>query len=253
MIHYHGTPFSGDIDAKKIIRARHACVSFERPDDIELVAEICQSFMVDNGAFSSWKRGATYDIGGYGGFIDKWRRHPGFDWYLMPDVIDGDEHDNARMRAAWYKNAGTSIWNMGVPVWHLHEPIKVLEGFVNSFARVAIGSSGQFAEIGTSAWWSRMAEAMEAACDEDGAPRVKLHGLRMLDPTIFSHFPFASADSTNVARNIGIDERWERGPYPVRSRRVRAEILCTRIEEHASATRWVHHDAGVQRNFNLIG
>ena len=38
-----------------------------------------------------------------------------------------------------------------------------------------------------------MAEALEAVCFEngggDGMPMTKLHGLRMLDPSIFSHIP----------------------------------------------------------------
>ncbi len=46
-----------------------------------------------------------------------------------------------------------------------------------------------------------MAQAMAQACDL-GRPRVKLHGLRMLDVEVFSRLPLASADSTNVARNI---------------------------------------------------
>jgi hypothetical protein len=31
---------------------RHAFVSFERPEQVALAAEICQSFALDNGAFS---------------------------------------------------------------------------------------------------------------------------------------------------------------------------------------------------------
>jgi len=42
---------------------------------------------------------------------------------------------------------------------------------------------------------------MEVCCDADGMPKTKLHGLRMLDPVIFSHMPLSSADSCNVARN----------------------------------------------------
>lgn len=84
-----------------------------------------------------------------------------------------------------------------------------------------------------------MAEAMGAACDDDGRPRAKLHGLRMLDPRVFSCFPFSSADSTNVARNIGIDQAWASNAYAPASQYTRALVLMERIERHASASRWV--------------
>ena len=97
-----------------------------------------------------------------------------------------------------------------------------------------------------------MAEAMDVACDSDGYPKAKLHGLRMLDPTVFSHFPFASADSTNVARNCGLDVRWN-GPYAPRSRRMRALILMERIEAHAAAHRWAGSGVGAAQNGELFG
>ena len=97
-----------------------------------------------------------------------------------------------------------------------------------------------------------MAEAMDVMCDGAGIPRTKLHGLRMLDPTVFSHFPFSSADSTNVARNIGIDQAWN-GPYAPKSRYMRALILMDRIESHAAAARWGGSGVGAMKNAELFG
>jgi hypothetical protein len=97
-----------------------------------------------------------------------------------------------------------------------------------------------------------MSEMMDAICDVQGRPLTKLHGLRMLDPVIFSHLPLASADSCNVARNIGIDSRWN-GNYAPRSKSVRAMILIDRIESHASAATWNRESAGVQHNLELLG
>jgi hypothetical protein len=74
---------------------------------------------------------------------------------------------------------------------------------------------------------------MDAICDEEGRPTCKLHGLRMLDPTIFSQLPFASADSTNVAQNIGIDQKWRHAYAPV-TKAARALVMADRIEHHAS-------------------
>ncbi|HGF0958712.1 TPA: class I SAM-dependent methyltransferase [Yersinia enterocolitica] len=67
-----------------------------------------------------------------------------------------------------------------------------------------------------------------------GQPITKLHGLRMLNPTIFTRLPLASADSTNVARNIGIDSAWK-GTYSPQSKETRASILVERIESFNGA------------------
>ena len=36
MIHYHGTPLSGSTETQKSMARRHACISFARPDTLEL-------------------------------------------------------------------------------------------------------------------------------------------------------------------------------------------------------------------------
>jgi len=120
------------------------------------------------------------------------------------------------------------------------------------FPRVALGSSGAFSRIGGRKWWRRMAEIMAVACDSTGRPRKKLHGLRMLDPGVFSKLPLASADSCNVARNAGIDSRW-RGTYAPTSRYVRALILMDRIETHASSAYWSESVIDDYQNMELFG
>lgn len=247
MIHYHGTPMTPTAVAAAALACRHAMVSFEHPQQIELVAEVCQSFVLDNGIFSRWRRGdGPVPVEDYLEFVKKWEKHPGFDWCVIPDSIEGDAEENNRLIAAWPLPAAISV-----PVWHLHENVDRLRWLCDKWPRVALGSSGQWATPGSKSWWNRISEAMEAICDADGRPAAKLHGLRMLDPTIFSHLPLASADSTNVARNIGIDKAW-RGPYQPLSISTRALVLADRIERHAAANRWLG-TGGIQKNFELVG
>ena len=125
----------------------------------------------------------------------------------------------------------------GAPVWHLHESLDRLEKLANCYVRVCLGSSGEYSTVGTNAWWSRMAEAMRIICDDQGKPICKLHGLRMLDPNVFGKFPFASADSTTIGRNVGIDKRWT-GSYAPPTKESRAQILRARIEAYNSPSTW---------------
>jgi hypothetical protein len=90
-----------------------------------------------------------------------------------------------------------------------------------------------------------MAEAMDVICDRSGRPCAKIHGLRMLDPAVFSRFPFASADSTNIGQNIGIDSAW-RGTYTPPTKEARAAIMRERIESPQSLTFWERNAAPIQ-------
>lgn len=232
MIHYHGTPIGGSRqDAARFLMGRHALVPFPRKDDLGIVAEACQSFVFDNGAFSVWKRGAVLDVEGYVRWVEEWHKHPGFDWALIPDVIDGDEGANDQLLYEWPEHLP------GVPVWHLHESIDRLERLSDKYRTVALGSSGTWSMPGTPGWWKRIDQAMTSICDEHGRPKCRLHGLRMLDPNIFGRLPLASADSTNAAVNCGSVTRF--GMYTPATSSQRAAVIADRIEIHNSAPVWV--------------
>lgn len=247
MIHFHGTPLTPTADMAEAFVRRHAMVSFAHPQQMEIAAEVCQSVVLDNGAFPAWMKGIVYDFGGFAEWAAKWIKHPAVEWCVIPDRIDGSEADNDALLRDWGMPAAVSV-----PVWHMHESVARLERLAADFPRVALGSSGEFATVGTEAWWLRMADAMDAICDDEGRPLVKLHGLRMLDPGVFSKLPLSSADSTNVARNVGMDSAW-RQSYAPKSRMVRALILMERIEHHASAAYWDRAVIGAYQNNQLFG
>lgn len=213
----------------RFFRGRHALVPFPRPEDLPAVADVCRSFVLDNGAFTVWKSGGTLDVPGYVGFVREWCQHPAFDWALIPDVIEGDETDNDRMISDW----PTDLIRHGVPVWHYHESTDRLRRLCDEWPTVALGSSGQWPMPGNESWWERTDEAMRAACDGAGRPLAKLHGLRMLSRDIFERLPLRSADSTNVAQNHG-GERVYRAPSEIQ----RAELIAGNIELATAATTW---------------
>ncbi len=237
MIHYHGCPLSGPCDqAGRFFRGRHAMVSFANPSSLPMVSDVAQSFALDNGAFSVWRSGGRLDLEGFASWVDEWKRHPGYDWHLIPDVIGGAERENDALIWGWVTRSETHDANP-VPVWHMHESLQKLRVLAGAFRRVAIGSSGPWPNPGTRGWRARMAEAMAAIVDGDGRPMCKLHGLRMLAPKIFTQYPFASADSTNAAVNAGSVRRWK-GYCPPQPWQ-RANHIAESIEAHNSSPVWV--------------
>lgn len=237
MIHYHGLPITPSTVAHKAIDAGHAFVSFRHNDQLAVAIEVCQSFAIDNGAFSAWKSGNP--ITDWTEFYD-WalnlKKVPSCDFAVIPDVIDGTEQDND----ALLRDCPLPNW-FGAPVWHLHESLERLEQLANTYVRVCFGSSGDYATVGTQKWWSRMGQAMRVICDDMGRPCCKLHGLRMLDTEIFTKFPFSSADSTNIGRNVGIDAHWKHGNYLPPTKEMRAQVMRSRIEAHNSPSVWAFH------------
>ncbi len=235
VIHYHGTPVGGTrLDASRFLAGRHALVPFARPDDLGAALEVCQSVVLDNSAFSLWRSGGgDVDVEAYLAWVNQVAGHPALDWCLIPDKIDGTEKDNVALVALWL-SFGCRV--EPVPVWHLHESRGWLDHLVTHFRTVAIGGSGQWATPGTPEWWRRMGQAMSVACDGQGRPRCRLHGLRMLDPAIFTALPLCNADSTNAAVNGGSITRL--GTYPAPTTGRRADVIASRIERHQSAAVW---------------
>lgn len=192
MIHYHGTPITPRAQIERMA-GRHFCVSYAQPQDLKTCLRIGQSLMFDNGAFSTWRRGLQFDEAGYIKWLDQHLRHP--HWAIVPDVIDGSVEENDAMIDRWQYGK-----RFGAPVWHLHEPIGRLAELVDAgWEKVCIGSSGEFATIGTPAWRGRMDAAFNMlAITYKRLPWI--HGLRMLGQA-GSDWPLASADSTNIAQN----------------------------------------------------
>jgi hypothetical protein len=245
MIHYHGLPITPATAALQAISGGHAFVSFAHPIQLTLALEVAQSFALDNGAFSAWRSGnPIIDWSMYYEWVAQLHRYPSFDFAVIPDVIDGTELDNDILMNQWPWRL-SAPW-IGAPVWHLHESLDRLDRLVSEWPRICLGSSGDFAQIGTLQWWTRMAEAMDVICDKQGRPACKVHGLRMLDPDVFSRFPFSSADSTNIGQNVNIDSRWK-GTYTPPTKEARAAIIRGRIESHQAQVFWDRKLAPIQQ------
>lgn len=189
-IHYHGTPITPRSVLQEL-SGKCFCVSFASPNDCIWAHEHGQSVMLDNGAFSVWRRGISMDWSKYYAWSDKWLEYP-TTWAVIPDVIDGGEAENDAMLKEWPNQKGA-------PVWHLHESIGRLERLCVDYDKVCFGSSAEYQVVGSPMWHKRMCQAMNAIC-VNGVVPVWIHMLRGMAAARFG-YPFASVDSTDIARN----------------------------------------------------
>lgn len=245
MIKYHGTPFGGsNQEAAEALIGRHAFISFAAPHQLNVALEVCQSVAFDNGAFSAWKSKKVVDWDSYVDWCNDYYTHPRFDFAVIPDEIEGDEEANAKLISKFIKRFKGNALLLGVPVWHMHESSDKLNYLSRAYYRIAIGSSAEYATVGSVVWHERMNWAMQVLCD-DGRPRCKVHMLRGLNPAVFTKYPFSSADSTNAGRNCNIETAWK-GTYAPPSNSWRARVIMARIEASNSASDWI--DNARERN-----
>lgn len=211
MIHYHGTPITPN-SAMIEMAGKCFCVSHARPDQVEMVHKIGQSVMLDNGAFSVWRRGHVADWNGYYDFCDKWLDYR-TTWAVIPDDIEGDAEVQDRLMEQWPHG------DRGAPVWHMHEPIERLLNLADKWPMICIGSSAEFAVVLSDPWQRRMDDVWnEIAKRHRRTPWI--HMLRGMQ--LSRHrWPFASVDSTDVARNHNgkrsprrMADRWDAAQCP---------------------------------------
>lgn len=231
MIPYHGTPITPDTCALEALRGGHGFVSYATAQQMNLVAEVTQSFAIDNGAFIFWKNKIVPNWVHFYTWLAHWIDHPRLDFVVIPDKIEGTEAENDALLAAWPHGK-----IKGAPVWHTNESPERLVRLAREYPRVCIGSSGEYDVQLVGKYLARVKSVLARICNEHGFPITKIHLLRGLNPEIFTKLPASSADSTTVGRNIGIDSRWK-GTYQPKSKVVRTRILVDRIEHFNSACR----------------
>lgn len=210
-VQYHGTPIT-PLRVLDQMAGRSFCVSYAAPDQVARCHELAGDtgrVMLDNGAFSFWKAGTPTDWPGFYRWANTWLDAHPTTWAVIPDVIGGTVAENDELIRAW------SFGDRGAPVWHVHEPLDRLAQLAGEWPRVCIGSSGEYRNPGSPAWTARMDAAFNVLLPAGGRPACELHMLRGMQFSNW-HYPFASVDSTDVARNhcrhgrdaAGMAARW---------------------------------------------
>lgn len=211
-LHYHGTPIT-PASALLQLAGRCFCVSHARPDQVAQVHAIGQSVLLDNGAFSKWKRGAETDWPTYYEWCERWLGYP-TTWAIIPDVIDGGSQLQDALVREW------PFGHRGSPVWHMDEPLHRLLALCDTWPKVCIGSTAEYRVVLSDTWRRRMDECWNAlAVRHRHLPWV--HMLRGMQCSGMG-WPFASVDSTDIAQNHNrpqntpraMADRWDAAQCP---------------------------------------
>lgn len=191
-IHYHGTPITPNESLLRLAGS-HFCVSFWRPDQLKTCLDIGQSVMLDNGAFSAWRQNVQLKWTDYYAWIEPILAPP--HWAVIPDMIDGDPSENTRLVLDWRFPR-----SLGAPVWHTNETLGQLHWMLDrGFGKICIGSTREHPP-GSDPWRRKLEMVFNDLAQSPG-PLPWVHMLRGIGQINRDGFPFASADSTNIAQN----------------------------------------------------
>lgn len=230
---YHGTPLTPRAALEHILAGRGACVSFYRPDDLELVLRLSPQIMFDHGGFSFWmaamRAGQEWDQESrdawwqaYYAWLERIIYHPGR-WAIIPDSPGAPSQVNDALLNDW--RFGRS---QGAPVWHMDGRIERLAQLCERYDRVCLGWIGdpKREPVGCDAYRRKMDEVAALM----GNTWHPLHMLRGV--AVGGAYPFISCDSTSLAQNhwryraplfVGTPDEWSGAvAYAVRLERLAA-------------------------------
>ena len=123
----HGTP----ITPKRLLpqlKGKSFCVSYMHPEQLNETIELVgdnEVLILDNGAFTAWKKGITLDDAWWDGFyawanaaMDKCPNAV----CVIPDVINGNEADNLQLIADAIKGNKIKYPERAMAIWHIDKP-----------------------------------------------------------------------------------------------------------------------------------
>ena len=139
-----------------------------------------------SGAYSAKTQGVHIDIDKYIKFI---KEHQDLiDVYANLDSIDNPEETWENQK--YMEDAGL----YPIPVYHYGEPIKYLEKCLK-YPYIALGGMVGGSTSGLIKWLDQIWK--NYLCDENGLPKVKVHGFGLTSLVAMMRYPWYSVDSTS--------------------------------------------------------
>ena len=207
----HGTPITPKRYLHQL-KGHSFCVSYMHPEQLEDCIKLVgkdQILILDNGAFTAWKKGIKLDAAWWDGFYS-WA-NDAMDRCdqavcVIPDVIGGSEAENMALIADAIHNDKIKYPERAMAIWHMNESFEQLEKLYRLFNFVGFGSCAEvdIARNGpASAYFNKVKQAFAHMDYWDAnyglENRPWIHMMRGLG--VLHKIGFDSADSCNIAMN----------------------------------------------------
>jgi hypothetical protein len=221
---YHGTPITPN-SVLMSVAGRAFCITYYYRDrlNVPLMEDLATELMVDWGAFPAWKQGIVLDAEyrrGYFEWVDPLLDRP-TTWAVIPDNIGAGTQELDALIREWPHGR-----ERGAPVYHLDaqmmQPAERMLRLLDEFPRVCIGwAEKDLPILGDD--HQRCLDDLWNEIDKRHRRTPVIHHFRGTQ-LVHHRWPFASLDSTDVARNHnraqntaeGMANRWDGRQCPAR-------------------------------------
>jgi len=143
------------------------------------------NLFLDSGAFSAFTKKVEIDIQEYIKYIKENKKY--INLYANLDVI-GDAEGTLKNQEIMEK-AGLSP----IPCFHAGEDFSYLDHYIENYDYISLGGVAQLGRR-AGVW---MEDCFNRICDDDGYPKVKVHGFAVTSLKLMMKFPWYSVDSTS--------------------------------------------------------
>lgn len=142
---------------------------------------------LDSGAFSAFTQGVEIDIDEYIDFIKEHKNH--LEVYANLDAIGDPVKTLENQR--YMEEAGLSP----LPCFHYGEDTGFLETYIDEYDYVALGGMVPISTPDLQKWLDDIFSKF--ICDDNGYPKVKIHGFGLTSLRLMLRYPWFSVDSTS--------------------------------------------------------
>jgi hypothetical protein len=147
LVIYHGTPITPNAAFEAVMPGRAACVSFYRPDQVDIAERLCPKIMYDNGAYSFWqaalRNGKEWAEERNWSDFYEWLEPRLTDgrWGVIPDSPGAPSQINDGLLNDW------PFGQWGAPLWHMNGSLERLGRLCEKYERICFGWVGRFDEL----------------------------------------------------------------------------------------------------------
>lgn len=158
-----------------------------KPTAVRKIKKDEKKVFLDSGAFSAYTKGVEVDIARYCDYILENQ-----EIILFPSVLDaiGDAEGTWKNQYEMERRGVVPL-----PCFHYGEPFEVLEYYVKNYPYITLGGMVPISTPQLMLWLDEIWEAY--LTNDDGHPKVKVHGFGLTSLPLMARYPWYSVDSSS--------------------------------------------------------
>lgn len=198
-ISLHGQTFRRftEVEQRARLQVRHILDSYHyvhKQSFVDMMRRDGVKIFLDSGAFSAFTQGVEIDLEGYCDYI-----HRNQDIINVASVLDGIGDP---LKTWQNQQRMEQLGVRALPCFHYGEDERYLEHYVASYPYITLGGMVPINKAQLKLWLDRIWDRY--LTDENGMPRLKVHGFGLTRLDLMQRYPWYSVDSSSWVQSAGV-------------------------------------------------